>query len=393
MNGLPSTDIGQLIRTGLESLRLGELGTAKNLFEQVLNDQPTNESARWGLALACHGIGDTTGKLAAVDRLLAINPRHIAGLIMKADHFADLGDGRAAQNFYQAAVDRAPAPESLSPELRQEVRRAAREVDLYSKSYEDHLRESLAAAGFDPAVSSARFAHCLDLLLGRRRIFRQSPTAFYFPELPQRQFYERSEFPWLAEVESRTDVIRQELLGVLADDDKVFHPYVQSDPNRPARDYGALLDSRGWSAFYLIKSGEVESEAVERCPATLAAVRQSPLTDAPGRTPSVLFSLLRPGVRIPPHTGYTNARLICHLPLIVPDGCGLRVGNETRQWKVGEALIFDDSIEHEAWNESREPRVVLLFDVWRPELTMEERRLISATLAAVGSYDKASAWA
>ena len=191
---------------------------------------------------------------------------------------------------------------------------------------------------------------------------------------------------------AKTDVIRDELLSVLVEDDKIFHPYVQSDSTRPRRDYGALLDNRGWSAFYLIKSGEVMSEGADRCPETLAALKQTPLTDAPRRTPSVLFSLLRPGVRIPPHTGYTNARLICHLPLIVPGGCGLRVGNETREWKSGEALIFDDSMEHEAWNESAEPRVVLLFDIWRPELTAEERTFIAATLGAVGTYDKATVW-
>jgi aspartyl/asparaginyl beta-hydroxylase (cupin superfamily) len=103
-----------------------------------------------------------------------------------------------------------------------------------------------------------------------------------------------------------------------------------------------------------------------------------------------LFSLLRPGARIPPHTGQINARLICHLPLIVPDGCGFRVGNEVRRWIEGETLIFDDTIEHEAWNNSGRLRVVLLFDIWRPELSLEERKLVAATLAAVGAYDAAA---
>jgi aspartyl/asparaginyl beta-hydroxylase (cupin superfamily) len=120
----------------------------------------------------------------------------------------------------------------------------------------------------------------------------------------------------------------------------------------------------------------------------MAALRDVPLTDAPGRTPSVLFSLLKPGTRIQPHNGQINARLICHLPLIVPPGCALRVGNETRPWVMGETLIFDDSIEHEAWNDSRETRVVLLFEVWRPELTAAERSSVAALLAAVGTYGK-----
>ena len=203
MSGLPPTDIGHLIRAGGETLRKGEPSAAKTLFERVLREQPTNESAQWGLALAYRGLGDTTGQLAAVDQLLSTNPRHLSALIMKADHFAASGDGRAAQSFYRAAVDRARALDSLSPEMRQEVRRAEREVALYAQSYEDHLRETLAEAGFDPVTSSARFGHCLDLLLGKKQIYLQSPTAFYFPELPQRQFYERSEFPWVSELEGQ----------------------------------------------------------------------------------------------------------------------------------------------------------------------------------------------
>jgi aspartyl/asparaginyl beta-hydroxylase (cupin superfamily) len=375
----------------MEALRSGEPAEARKLFERALQDQPGNLAWRWGLALACRELGDEAAQLAAAETLLAANPAHLPGLLMKADHYAAKGDGRAAQTFYRAAVDRAPRLDTLSPEMRLEVQRAEREVARYAQSYETHLRSVLAEAGFNPASSSPRFGRCLDMLLGRRQIYLQSPTAFYFPELPQRQFYERSEFPWLAGLEAKTDLIRDELLSVLAEDEQAFHPYVQSDVTRPRRDYGALLDNRDWSAFYLIKSGEVEPDAAARCPVTLAALKDAPLTNARGRTPSVLFSLLRPGVRIPPHTGYTNARLICHLPLIVPQACSLRVGNETRQWVPGEALVFDDSIEHEAWNESTELRVVLLFDIWRPELSQEERKLVAATLAAVRSYDTSGA--
>jgi aspartyl/asparaginyl beta-hydroxylase (cupin superfamily) len=81
-----------------------------------------------------------------------------------------------------------------------------------------------------------------------------------------------------------------------------------------------------------------------------------------------------------------NMRLICHLPLIVPDGCWLRVGNETREWRDGELLIFDDSIEHEAWNDGTETRVVLLFEIWRPEIREDERRALTAMFEAITAY-------
>ena len=115
----------------------------------------------------------------------------------------------------------------------------------------------------------------------------------------------------------------------------------------------------------------------------MAALAGVPLNQLPNRSPSVMFSLLRPHARIPPHNGLINTRLICHLPLIVPPGCGFRVGNENRHWQEGKAWVFDDSIEHEAWNPSDQTRVILLFEIWRPELTEQERLLVQALFAAI----------
>jgi aspartyl/asparaginyl beta-hydroxylase (cupin superfamily) len=77
---------------------------------------------------------------------------------------------------------------------------------------------------------------------------------------------------------------------------------------------------------------------------------------------------------------------VCHLPLVIPPDCALRVGNETRAWREGELLMFDDTIEHEAWNKSSQLRVVLIFDVWRPELSREEQALIATMLAAIDRF-------
>jgi aspartyl/asparaginyl beta-hydroxylase (cupin superfamily) len=99
-----------------------------------------------------------------------------------------------------------------------------------------------------------------------------------------------------------------------------------------------------------------------------------------------MFSALAPHSHIPPHHGETNARLIVHLPLIVPEHCRYRVGFEERRWKVGEILIFDDSIEHEARNDSDELRVVLIFDIWNPLLSMAERDMVKAVSAASAEF-------
>jgi len=147
-----------------------------------------------------------------------------------------------------------------------------------------------------------------------------------------------------------------------------------------------MTDNMDWSAFFLWKNGKAVAENAVRCPKTMRALENIPQCMIPGRTPSILFSQLRPGAHIPPHNGYINARLICHLPLIVPDQCRFRVGNDTRAWKKGEAFVFDDTIEHEAWNNSGETRVILLFEIWRPELDEEERGFVSNLIQAIDSH-------
>ena len=112
----------------------------------------------------------------------------------------------------------------------------------------------------------------------------------------------------------------------------------------------------------------------------------APQCDVAAHGPTAFFSILEAGTRIPPHTGVTNTRLTVHLPLIVPPGCGFRVGSETREWVPGKAWVFDDTIEHEAWNLSEVPRALLIFDIWNPLLTAAERDLIQAATETYVRY-------
>jgi aspartyl/asparaginyl beta-hydroxylase (cupin superfamily) len=104
------------------------------------------------------------------------------------------------------------------------------------------------------------------------------------------------------------------------------------------------------------------------------------------RAPTAYFSILDAHTRIPPHCGVTNTRAIVHVPLIVPPDCGFRVGSETREWIPGKAWVFDDTIEHEAWNQSEMPRAILIFDIWNPFLTLAERDRIRAATEVVATY-------
>jgi len=378
-------DVRALAATGFDALRRGDARRARDALEEVVRQGALDAEPLLALAYACRLLGDTAAAMAAVDGALALEPRHLRALLFKGDAMAAAGDDRAASSYYQFAVQAAPPAEQLAPDLRGEVERAREMCSRYARKFEDFLLARLQGSNSDGNSSSARFAQSLDILLGKKQVYFQQPQAFYFAELPQIQFYERSVFPWMDDVEAATDAIRGELDALLAEGTG-FSPYVEGDPNRPRKEQSGMTGNPDWSALYLWKNGRAVPENIARCPKTAAALARVPFSDVANRSPSVLFSQLRPGARIPPHSGLVNTRLICHLPLIVPPGCGFRVGNDIRTPVVGRAWAFDDTIEHEAWNDSDRTRVILLFEVWRPELSEEERGLVRAMFEGIDAY-------
>ena len=384
-------DARGLAQSGIEALRKGDAATARENFQCIVAAGMADASIFFALALACRALRDTQAARVAVDRALELEPGHLRAMIFKADHFASAGDARAAAAFYRAAVKHVPTP--VPPDLREDVCRAQSLCDRYAAQFESRLQEKMATAldGKADSSRSARFAESLDILFGRKQVYFQQPQYYYFPSLPQIQFYERKDFPWLDQVEAAAGAMREELQDVMKDK-SAFTPYVQGEVNRPVTAQGGMVNNPDWSAFYLWKNGEPVAENVARCPRTMAALQGAPIARVAKRSPSILFSLLRPGARIPAHTGFINTRLICHLPLIIPPRCGFRVGNDTREWEEGKAWLFDDTIEHEAWNLSDQTRVILLFEIWRPELTLEEQVMVSSMFEAIDSGGGATAW-
>jgi aspartyl/asparaginyl beta-hydroxylase (cupin superfamily) len=373
---LTNQEAERLVREGVEALRQGRSGEARGRFERVTQTGRANVQLLLLLATACRSEGDVAGEEAALDRLLAMGPRVLRAHIMKGDCRAKAGDERGSLNFYESAQLLA-AGQQIPDDLRTELKRVQDWINRFKARVEEQRDIALAARGVPPGSRSARFQQSLDILAGHKRIFVQEPTGYYFPGLPQIQFYEPADFGWVPAVERAANTARDEVAALLAVGTEGFRPYLQRDANRPRLDDNDLLDSSDWSALFLCENGHVFDNIVARCPGTWEAVQAAPLPRI-ANSPTVMFSLLRAGARIAPHTGTHNARLICHLPLIVPPGCGFRVGNEVRHWEVGKLLIFDDTIEHEAWNDSDQDRVVLIFDIWRPELSEQERREVAA---------------
>jgi aspartyl/asparaginyl beta-hydroxylase (cupin superfamily) len=227
----------------------------------------------------------------------------------------------------------------------------------------------------------------MDRMLGRARIYTPEPTHLLFPFLANYEFFAREEFPWLEQLEAAADAIRAELLGVLEADQAGVEPYIAYGEGLPLNQWRELNHSRRWSAYFLWKDGQPQQEHMARCPHTVAALRATPQVDIAGRGPTAFFSLLEPRTHIPAHTGSTNTRLTVHLPLIVPQDCRFRVGSETREWRTGVAWVFDDTIEHEAWNDSDLPRAVLIFDIWNSQLTQLERDLVREATEVLAEYN------
>lgn len=291
---------------------------------------------------------------------------------------------RAAAATWRTALQ--SIPRVLSPALRPVLDHAKAAVEANDAALEQFLADQLRPLRMRrDNASLERFDRCMATLLRKRRVYRPTPSFLYFPHLPALEFYDRNDFPWLDRLEAATADIRTELNRVLADGPDALEPYVSVD-GVPQDRWRALNKSRRWSVFYLWRAGEPVAENLARCPKTAAALADWPRCELLGTGPTAVFSILDAGTRIPPHVGVNNARLIVHLPLTVPPGCGFRVGAETRDWEPGKAFIFDDTIEHEAWNDSDQPRAVLILDVWNPFLTDAEREMVTALTAAVGDY-------
>lgn len=370
-------DSSAIIAEARAALQRRDGSTAKRL----LNELPDDQTPWVLLAQACNLSGDAVGEEAALQRQLETEPRHLPALILTGELKARTGDDRAANSFFQAALNQAASMPDVPQALHPMLARAQDFIAQTQKRFESHLLEHLDRSGL---ANEGRVGTAIDMLLGKKQLYLQEPSSFYFPGLPQRQFYEREEFEWLAEVEAAVPAMRNELMTVLSDG-KDFAPYVEANSDRP-RAANPLINDPSWGAFYFWRNGNMVEENAARCPATMAALALAPMPTIDQRSPIALWSLLKPGTHIQPHHGLLNTRLICHIPLIVPGDCALRVGNETREWREGEALIFDDSFEHEAWNRSNRTRVVLLFEIWRPEISMEERSALTAIFETINDY-------
>lgn len=369
------------------ALQRGDLGRAHEMLVEALAAAPEDLSILQ-LAISIHEKrGDAEAEFEAIERALVVEPYFLSAHLSKASWMERQGRGLDATSAYRNALAIAGPERNWPPAMRQILLRAQEVTSGHAARYHQYLQEELAGRldGLAPQARG-RWNEAASIMAGVTPPYTSVSNQLAVPRLPAIPFFDPDQFDWVAGLEAQTDDIRAELEAAQAQLKDSFAPYIAYRPGDPVNQWAELNHSDRWSHLSLWRSGEEQADVLARCPKTRAALEAVDLADIEGLCPNVMFSALAPHTEIPPHHGETNARLVVHLPLIVPEGCTYRVGFEERKWEVGKVLIFDDTIEHTARNDSDELRVVLIFDIWNPLLSMDERQVVRDLARAARNF-------
>ncbi|XP_056619528.1 aspartyl/asparaginyl beta-hydroxylase isoform X4 [Triplophysa dalaica] len=324
-------------------------------------------------------LGRTRGSLATLEKLSHIFPEDITVKNDLGVAYLIFGDNKSAKRVYEEVLTAAPN-DGFAKVHYGFILKSENKIEESIP----YLREGLESG--DPGTDDGRFYfHLGDAL---QRMGDKSAYDWYeaghrrghFSSVWQRSLYNvqglRAQPWWTPKETGYTDLIktlernwltiRDEVLSVLDKNSGQFQP---EDEN--------LREKGDWGQFTLWQQGRKVASSCESVSKTCALLERYP--EATGcKRGQIKFSVMQPGTHVWPHTGPTNCRLRMHLGLIIPKkGCRIRCTNQTREWEEGKVLIFDDSFEHEVWQEADSYRLIFIVDVWHPQLTQAQRQTLS----------------
>lgn len=377
---------------GVAAFGRGQASRAVDLLRRAVAAAPEDAAPRHHLARAEEATGHAAAALAQHEAAVRLRPDFFVARLYWAEALERAGALDAAVVQSVRAVKDAQSTgrwlnaDSTPPVLRPLVEGAIARFTAH--------QSAAFARSFEPLVktygaeSLTRVAHTLRIYFRQEQAVypdpRQRPKFLYMPGLPASPYLPRARFPWIDEFEAETPAIRAELDGVLPNTTAAERVFTSTELEREnLRGNGAEPQ---WTGYYFFRHGARREANCARCPATAAALERLPLAHVREHGPEVLFSVFTPGTHLLPHRGVTNVRVVGHLPLIVPEQCALRVGGEIHEWAYGRAVVFDDTYEHEAWNRSAKTRVVLIFDLWHPDLSAVEIAALSDLIADIGDF-------
>lgn len=210
-----------------------------------------------------------------------------------------------------------------------------------------------------------------------------APELFFIPSLSTRPYHSSSEFVWAEQLHQKISVIKKELSHAMHQQltKENLRPYLDKNFSNHSS-LSELANSSNWLAIDLFKSGQLNTEISKLFPNTINALKAVPTYNLDDNPFEVFFSFLKPHQSIAPHFGQSNHALTVHLPLEIPEGCYLKVDDHDETWMENEVLIFDDSFLHSAHNPSNLSRVVLIFSIWHPDLSADERYAVQKSFEA-----------
>lgn len=363
------------------ALAARDVAQARAILEAGVAGDP-QDPAYWQRLATVRHLGNAPGQaLAALDRALEFDPLDFVNLLMRARILEQLKHPGAGEAYGNALAQRRPdpMPASLVPAIE---RAQAAWVD-HQRSLEHRVAAALEAEAIDlTPAERGRIERLASNVSRRTRTYHSEASHFQYPGLREREFHDRAEFPWLEQADALTATITQELEAVASAPEAELVPYVQYATSEPLAQWRALNHNRDWTAIHLLQRGAAIAPNAALCPQTMAFLGQMEQPWIPGCGANAMFSMLAPQTAIPPHCGVANFRLVCHVPLIIPGRCWFRVGEQVRDWQPGQAWVFDDTIEHEAVNETDQLRVIMIFDIWHPDLSPAERAAIAVAVEA-----------
>ena len=369
---------------------------AAAVYAVCITLNPTISAFPFNLGTALEKLGDTTGAVEAYVDAWRLDPRNPHVALFAGAALEAAGRFEDAAAMFSLGDDRDPLVRHAKDDPRQhaEIRTRSRTADrvmrkhftrLHASTVDEAERQLEAETGRKPDLARVRAAMWTQTHEGpvAFRTPKQEPSVFYMPGLAAQPTTPRDRLAWAAAVEAATADIRDEYLAAI-ETGVPFTPYVHGSIKADAwKDLSGKLD---WSSLHLYREGR-ETPIAKHFPKTLKALEAAdiPRVDD-GAAIEMFFSRLKPGAHIPPHFGCANNRITVHLPLIVPDNCAIRVGDDLHTWRESELFAFDDSYEHEAWNRSSEDRVVLIFESHHPDLSADERFAVERAYAARGGW-------
>lgn len=357
---------GALGCLGMLRLQQGNTDEAVSLLRRAVAQDPNSAEAQNGLGAALQSLGSYDEALACHDRAIALAAGSRDSLTHRARALQALGRTTEAIASYEKALAETPRDAQTQLALASVLEASGRDEEAFVRyrnaanldpRLADHLSKALARYRQKHQAAAQAGMQRINHYIGSFLTNQADARMGTYPGLSSIPFHDKARFPGALALEQNYQAIGGEIRGLAETE-------FQEESE-------GLKERGAWDVFLFYERGRKNEENCARCPVITRLIESH--NTVRSQAGLIYASKLSPGTHIKSHRGPTNVRLRCHLGIAIPEGdCGLKVGGETRQWHEGQCLIFDDSVDHEAWNHTALPRIVLIIDFWHPDLTPVE---------------------